>query len=137
LKFLFDHNLPPSWARGLDALSLKQFEAGTVNEVVALKDKFPHNTIDAVWLKALSTEGDWTVISGDFFRKSKAEKELVRSSGLNVFVLPKVWHSQPHWVRTARLIEWWPKIVAQANSVDKACFELPWRVSGKFTQIRL
>jgi len=103
LNFLFDHNLPPSWARAFDALSLKQFDAGAVGSVVALRDKFPTNTTDAEWLKALRDEGNWTVISCDLFRKSKAEKELVRSSGLSIFVLPKGWQNHQHWARTARL----------------------------------
>jgi PIN like domain len=137
LNFLFDHNLPPSWARALDALSDNKFDAGAVGHVVALRDKFPINTTDAEWLKALKDEGHWTVISCDLFRKSKAEKELVRSSGLSIFVLPKGWQSHPHWGRTARLIEWWPRIVVQANSVDKACFEVPWNISGKFIQVRI
>jgi PIN like domain len=137
LNFLLDNNLPPTWARALDALSLKQFEPGHVGKVIALRDEFPQNATDTEWLKALSQQGNWAVLSCDFFRKNKAEKELVRSSGLSVFVLPKAWSSQPHWTQTARLIEWWPKIVNQANSVDKACFEIPWRISGRFTQMRL
>lgn len=136
MNFLFDHNLPPSWARALDALSDNKFDAGAVGHVVALRDKFPTNTTDAEWLKALKDEGNWTVLSGDSFRKNKAEKELVRSRGLNIFVLPKAWQSQQHWDRTARLIEWWPKIVMQANTVDKAYLEIPWKSSGKFTQVR-
>lgn len=136
MNFLFDHNLPPSWARALDALSDNKFDAGAVGHVVALKDKFPTNTTDAEWLKALKDEGNWTVLSGDSFRKNKAEKELVRSRGLNIFVLTKAWQSQQHWDRTARLIEWWPKIVMQANTVDKAYLEIPWKSSGKFTQVR-
>lgn len=136
MNYLFDHNLPPSWARALDALSNNKFEPGAVGDVVALRDKFPTNATDAEWLKTLKDEGNWTVISGDTFRKNNAEKELVRSRGLNIFVLPKVWQSQQHWERTARLIEWWPKIVMQSNTVDKTYLEIPWRSSGKFTQVR-
>lgn len=136
MNFLFDHNLPPSWARALDALSNNKFEPGAVGDVVALKDKFLPNTTDAEWLKTLKDEGNWTVISGDTFRKNNAEKELVRSRGLNIFVLPKIWTTQQHWARTVNLIAWWPKIVMQANTVDKAYLEIPWRSSGKFTQVR-
>lgn len=136
MNFLFDHNLPPSWARALDALSNNKFDPGAVGDVVALRDKFPINTTDAEWLKALKDEGNWTVISGDTFRKNKAEKELVRSRGLNIFVLPKIWTTQRYWAQTTNLIAWWPKIVMQANTVDKAYLEIPWRSSGKFTQVR-
>lgn len=95
------------------------------------------DTPDAVWLTELSREGGWTVISSDSFRKGRIEKEIVRQSGLNIFVLPKAWQSQTHWPRTARLIEWWPKLVATANSMQSVYIEVPWKISGKFTQIRV
>jgi PIN like domain len=137
LNFLFDHNLPPGWARALKELSKEHNERDTIEQVINLREKFPTNTPDAVWLSTLSREGGWTVISSDSFRKGRAEKEIVRQSGLNIFVLPKSWQSQTHWPRTARLIEWWPKLVATANSTRSVYMEVPWRISGKFPQIRV
>lgn len=136
MNFLFDHNLPPSWARALDVLSVNKFKAGDVGQVISLRDKFPINTIDVVWLQTLKEEGNWTVISSDTFRKNNAERELVRSRGLNIFVLRKMWATQPHWAQTVNFIEWWPRIVSQANTVEKTYFEIPWKSSGKFTHVQ-
>jgi PIN like domain len=137
LNFLFDHNTPPSWARSLDSLSKDKFDQ-KVGQVISLRDKFPVNAKDTDWLKALGEEGNWAVVSCDFFRKTKAERELIRQHGLSVFVLGKSWTDKhPFWPRTAQLVMWWPRIVDQANSVSNAAFEVPWRVSGKFVQIRL
>ena len=137
MNFLFDHNLPPSWARGLDSLSKDKF-GSDVGRVVTLRDQFPQNTADPEWLGTLGKEGDWAVISSDFFRKSKAEREVIRQYGLSVFVLGKAWHEKhPFWPRTAQLMHWWPRIVVHANTVSKAAVEVPWRTSGKFIQISL
>lgn len=137
MNFLFDHNTPPSWARSLDSLSKDKFDQ-KVGQVISLRDKFPINAKDTDWLNTLGEEGNWAVVSCDFFRKTKAERELIRQHGLSVFVLGKSWTDKHQfWPRTAQLIMWWPRIVEQANSVSNAAFEVPWRVSGKFSLIRI
>lgn len=136
MNFLFDNNLSPSWARSLNSLSKDKFDQ-KVDQIVALRDRFPVNSKDVDWLNTLGQEGDWAVISGDYFRKTKAERELIRQHGLSVFVLGKSWTDKHQfWPRTAQLIMWWPRIVDQANSVSNAAYEMPWKISGKFSQIR-
>jgi hypothetical protein len=136
LNFIIDHNLPPQWAKALKELSKNQFDQ-KVGQIIALRERFAINTPDIQWLQELGQEGDWAVISSDFFRKSKSERELIRQHGLSVFVLVKSWHDHSFWPRSAQLLHWWPKIVDQANSVSQTAVEVPWRVAGKFTQIRL
>jgi len=88
LKFLFDNNLPPSLARGIGELS--QFDP-VVEQVIPLKDKFAANAPDVEWLGALTEEGGWIVVSIDRFKKSTAEREMMRRQGLTVFVLDRQW----------------------------------------------
>jgi hypothetical protein len=135
LKFLFDNNLPPSLARGLAELSTKDSD---ISEVVPLRDKFPANTADTVWMGQLRAEGAWVVISGDHFNKSKAERELLRQHGLTVFVLDRQWADHLYWDKAARLVEWWPKIVNVAKLTSKTAMRVPWRFTSKstFEQIR-
>jgi hypothetical protein len=135
LKFLFDNNLPPSLARGLAELSKTDPDVETV---IALRDKFPANTSDEQWLAALAAEGAWVIVSIDRFRKSAAERELVRSHGLTVFVLDPQW-SKPYWVLVAQLVMWWPRIVKVAKLTSKTAMRVPWRFTNKstFEQIRL
>ena len=136
MNFLLDHNLPPSWARGLGEFSKDKFEFEV--HVFSLREKFSPNTPDVTWLTELGNQGDWVVVSGDFFRKGKSERELIRKFGLNVFVLGKAWHDKhPFWARTAQLVHWWPRIVGQANTVNNTAVEVPWRTSGRFNQINL
>jgi hypothetical protein len=135
LKFLFDNNLPPSLARGLAALS--HGEPG-VESVIALRDKFRPNTRDEEWLTELAAEGGWVVVSIDRFRKSAAERELIRRQGLTVFVLDPQW-TKPYWTQAAQLVQWWPKILEVARLTSRSALRVPWKFSNKstFEQIRL
>ena len=138
MKFLLDHNLPPSWARGLREISDNKFADGHCTEVVALKERFKSNTPDTEWLGVLGGEGSWAVLTADHFRsKGNAEREVIRRSGLSVFVLTKSWNSQQFWPRTAQLFHWWPRIVDQSNAVKAAALEVPWRSTSKFVYIKL
>lgn len=135
---MLDHNLPPVWAKGLNEFSSNQFDRKSFTQVVALRDKFPHDTPDVEWLKALGEEGGWAVVSADFYRsKGNAEREMIRRQGLGVFVLNKSWHNFKFWPRTAQLLHWWPEIVRQANSVHAFAVEVPWRTSSKLIGLKL
>jgi hypothetical protein len=135
LKFLVDNNLPPSLARALNELS-----SGSeihVEKVIPLRERFPPNTADVVWLTELAAEGGWNIVSGDNFRKSTTERELMRRAGFNVFVLQKSWSSQQYWQKAAQLVLWWPRIIDYASKSQRAAARVPWKPSGKFEQIQL
>jgi hypothetical protein len=134
LKFIFDANLPPTLARGIAELSKLDPK---VEVVLPLKDRFPPNTPDLVWLNALANEGGWIVVSIDRFRKSTAEREMLRRQGLTIFVLDPQW-SKPYWGQTAQLVLWWPKILDVAKLTSKTALRVPWRFSNRstFEQIR-
>jgi hypothetical protein len=135
LKFLFDNNLPPSLARGVAELSKVDPD---IEEAVHLRAKFPGNSSDEYWMRQLLAEGGWVVISGDQFKKSKAERELLRQRGLTVFVLDPQWADHVYWDKAARLILWWPRIVDVAKLTSKTAMRVPWRFTSKstFEQIR-
>lgn len=135
MKFLFDNNLPPSLARGVAALSTVDPD---IDQVIALRDKYPESTPDPTWLSDLAREGGWIVISGDQFKKSRAERELLRQRGLTVFVLDPQWADHLYWDKAARLVLWWPKIVNVAKLTSKTAMRVPWRFTSKstFEQIR-
>lgn len=135
MKFLFDNNLSPQLARAISELSKK--EVGRVDCVIPLRDRFAQNAPDTVWMEELAKEGGWSIVSGDYFRKSSAERELARQAGFVVFVLDKSWASHPYWTKAAQLVLWWPRILDQTEQVAKAAYRVPWRASGKFEQIRV
>lgn len=129
MKFLFDNNLPPALARGMRELSSRE---ALVDDVVPLRDKFPANTPDDVWLPALADEGGWAIISIDRFSKSAAERELIRRHGLTVFVLDPQW-SKPYWDQAAQLVKWWPKIIVASTVLSRSAMRVPWKFTNKST----
>ena len=138
MKCLLDNNLPPSLAKALDALSIHQFS--DLEQVIALREKFPSDTADIAWIQALGQEGDWFVLSADKFRKNgDLERKALRQSKLIVFCLSKQWSDQPYWEKSAHLLRWWPHIVEQAQRFQGgAAFRAPWRLNAgkpKFEQI--
>ena len=140
MKCLLDNNLPPALARALDALSTNKFSG--LEQVIALRDKFPPNTPDVTWIQALGQEGDWFVLSADEFRKhGDLERKALRQSKLIVFCLSKQWSDQPYWEKCAHLLRWWPHIAEQAERLQGgAAFRVPWKLSAgkpKFEQIPL
>ncbi len=106
MRFIFDNNLPPSLARGMAELS--KFEL-SVEGVVALRDKFDQKAKDEEWVAALVSEGGWIIVSRDRFKKTTAERELIRRSGLTVFVLDPQWAGKQYWDQAAQFVRWWPK----------------------------
>jgi len=128
LKFLLDNNLPPALARALNQLTTSQ---DTTHTVEALKNKFPANTPDEIWIKQLADEGGWVIISHDKFRKA-AEPEVLRRAGLIVFLLGKSWGNIRFWDKAYHLVRWWPAIMDQSERVSGgAAYEVPLRFSGK------
>jgi len=135
VKFFFDNNLAPAYARALEALSTTD---GRIDCVTHLRDRFAPNAPDCDWIAALTTEGGWCVITQDKMRKNDVEKGALRSRGLIVFVLAHSWAQQAFWPKATNLVRWWPAIVDQAESMKGgAAFRVPFKFTGKgrFEQI--
>jgi hypothetical protein len=136
VKFCFDNNLPPQLAHAISSLS-KAESRGVV--VIHLKDRFPQDAEDTDWIPALGREGGWVVISQDGFKKSKAERELMRSGGVSVYVLDPQWAQKSFWVKAERLVHWWPLILQHTQLTSHFAVRVPWRSTskGRFEQIRV
>ena len=136
MNFLCDANISPHIAHALNALC--QAEG---HSVLHLTDKFRADTPDIDWVQELSREGRWSVVTQDrTMARHPIEQEVLRRSGLIVFMLARGWNSQRLWDKAAALVRWWPKIMEQALLVaGGAAFEVPWGFSGKkrLKQIRL
>ncbi|WMD20394.1 hypothetical protein RAS12_27945 [Achromobacter seleniivolatilans] len=133
MNFLFDNNLPPSWAATFVAASQRKFPAAWLADVHHLREKFPAGTPDVFWMEALEREMPWTIISGDSFRKGQgAERRAIRAYGLSVFVLQASWAAMPYWAKLAQFSLWWPRIVELAGTVKGNTVEVPWRLSSGF-----
>ena len=89
MKFFFDNTMPPKVVEALKILD-------SDNKILHLKERFPADTIDAIWISALSGEGDWVIISGDVrITRNHGERAAWLESKLLAFFLAKGWTSQP------------------------------------------
>lgn len=106
MKFFIDNNLSPKLARAMSAL-----EGEHGDQVVHLREKFPQDISDENWMRSLSVDTDWFVITCDK-RISKKPHELKawKESGLVVFFLKSGWLSIGFWDIAWQLIKKWDDI---------------------------
>jgi hypothetical protein len=127
VNFLFDNNLPPDLAHAVRELS--KFE-DDVEDVIHLTDRFARNARDLDWIPALGR--GWCIISIDKFSKSRGqEREALRRAGHTVFLMDPQWAKHEYWLVAARLVLWWPQVLAQARLAEGGGFKMPWRHSSK------
>lgn len=128
MKVIVDENLSPALARALNALF-----AGK-HQVEHIRDKFGPGITDEEWIRRLSEEDRWVVISGDRrITRNRAEYHAFRSSRLVGFFLAKGVFKLPVHKQMERLLALWDTIEQQSALVSGgAMFELP----GKSTKLR-
>lgn len=134
MRFFFDNNISPRIARAIGCLA--DFDR---DQVVHLKEQFPSNTVDTVWIPALAEEKSWIIVSGDSkIRTKPMEREAFARAGLTTFFFAKGWMNTSFWGQAALLVRWWPKIREQAGlAVSGSFFEIPHKSYGKFRPIAL
>jgi hypothetical protein len=110
LRFFFDNNLPPKLAKSLDLLVQPE------HQVFHLKDRFPPNSPDELWIMALAREKHWVIISGDLrIRKNPHVMQAWKSAGHTVFFLKPGWINLPLWTQTWKFVKCFPDILAAAE----------------------
>jgi hypothetical protein len=78
----------------------------------------------------LAEDGPWYIISIDRFKKQHgAEREAIRRAGHTVFILDAQWSKHEFWLQGARLVRWWPQIVAYSALVSGGAYRVPWQHS--------
>jgi hypothetical protein len=131
VKVILDENLSPALARALAAL----FEGQ--HQIEHIRTKFGGGAKDVDWIKALSQEGRWIVISGDRrITKVKAESHAFRNSRLIGFFLAPSLKQSKVTKQMQRILALWDDIEALSSRVaGGAMFELP--ASGSIRQLKL
>ncbi len=129
MKFFFDNNISDRIAPAIACLA-----DGDRDQVVHLKEKFPPDTADTIWIPALANEKGWIILSGDCrIRTRPGEREAFGKAGLTTFFFAKGWMNTRFWDQAALLVRWWPKIREQAGlAVAGSFFEVPHKNSGRF-----
>lgn len=121
MKVIFDHNLSPVLAAALQAVFPEE------HQIIALCTKFAPTTDDVVWIKALSAEGHWVVISGDYrITRNRAERSIFQASRLTGFFMEPALKKARVIKQLERLCALWGNIEALANAAAPgALYTLP------------
>ena len=126
MKFLFDANLPPDLAHALRELCKGELD---VEEVIHLTDRFKSSAPDLEWITTLGR--GWYIVSIDKFNKSRGqEREALRRAGHTVYVMDSQWSAHPFWLKSSRLILWWPQVLEHARLTEGGGYRLPWKHSS-------
>lgn len=133
MKLFVDENLPPVVARSLHVLLSVEG-----HQVMAARDKCPGAT-DEDWIRLLTREGGWCVLSHDLrIRRDPLSKAAWRSSRLIGFFLAPAFDKRLVTEKAALVLWHWPAMVTQAGIVQgPALFELPINRSSKFRALPL
>lgn len=133
MRFFLDNCLSPRYAKSLDILSERDGHS-----VVHLVDKFERSVDDPTWIRALESESDWVIVSGDTrILRSPQLKAEWRRSGLTAFFLSNGWMKVSYWHQASLLVTWWPSIIESARLMQVGTgFEIPFRRPGRFKVVR-
>ena len=126
MKFFFDNCVSTKFVEALRILAQIQGY-----DLIHLTERFSANTHDEDWIRALASEGQWVIISGDpRISKGQAQRRAWRESELTAFFFADGWASRGFWKQAESLIHWWPQIVLKAREAAPGSgFLIPW--SGK------
>jgi len=129
MKFFLDNCLAIRHARALNEMEKPE------HNFIHLQDKFSAETKDEDWIRALGSEGDWIVISGDYrIGKSPHERAAWHESGLTVFFLSKGWTNIPPRLQHSKLTLVLDAIIEHAGkSAAGSGFSIS--INGKIEQI--
>ncbi|HEX4638138.1 MAG TPA: hypothetical protein VH170_01495 [Chthoniobacterales bacterium] len=130
MKFFFDNNLAAKLAHGINQMVQPD------HEVVHLRDKFRANEEDIVWMKALSAEEGWVIITADVrISRNPHEVRAWREAGHTIFFLKPGWTDLSFWEQANKFTRCFPEIIAQAEyAARSAAFAIT--VNGKIESLK-
>ncbi len=130
MKYFLDNCLSPHLTKALRKLD-------SANQITHLREKFPADISDVDWLAALSTEGEWVIVSGDVrIHRNPHNRAAWRESRLTGFFFKKGFTALLIWEQAWRMVRWWPLIINQAQRVQSGVgFLVPRDFNGKFELI--
>jgi hypothetical protein len=110
VRFFLDNNLSPKVARALNALLEPEHSAHH------LKDLYPADTLDEVWMTDLGTQPDWVILSGDSaITRNPHEVRAWKEAGHPIFFLKPGWTHLPRWDSASKLFHRFPEILKLAQ----------------------
>jgi hypothetical protein len=130
VKFFFDNNLAPKLAHGLHEMVQPE------HSVIHLKDRFPANTEDAVWMKELASEKDLIVVTADIrISRNPHEIQAWKQAGHTIFFLKPGWLNLSFWDQANKFTKCFPDLIKEALRATRgSAFAV--NVNGKIEPLR-
>ena len=114
MKFFFDNNLAPKLAHGLNQMTEPD------HNVVHLKDDFPGNVEDVVWMRALAREPDLVIVTADVqISRNPHEIQAWREAGHTIFFLKPGWTNLAFWDQANKFTKCFPQMVEAAERAER------------------
>ena len=111
MKFFFDNTFSRKLVEFIGELSIEENL-----EVKHLRGMFDPGTKDQEWIRKLTLDGDWIVITADTrLARNPATRELLHQSNLTFFIFPKDFSRKNRWEQSWRMIKIWPDIFQNAK----------------------
>lgn len=97
-----------------------------LHHIEHIRERFPAETTDREWMKSLSSEGGWVILSADRrIARNKAELSAFRASGLVGFFLCRTVNEKTVHRQLIRILQVWERLEAQVKLVEAgAMFEI-------------
>jgi hypothetical protein len=125
---MVDNNLSPSLARCFHPL----FDE---HQFISLRDKFPAQTKDVEWMRALDSEGGWAALTTERRLKTRPHERLALDrSRIVFFFLTGSWLKYSVPEMAWRLIRLVPLMAKQTELTESGLFDLPVNASSKLRQ---
>lgn len=114
MKFFFDNHLAPKLAHGLNQMVEPE------HRVAHLKDDFPGNTEDVVWMQALAKEANLVIVTADI-RISRNPHEVLawKQAGHTIFFLKPGWVNLPFWDQANKFTKCFPELIGVALRAER------------------
>lgn len=115
MKFFFDNNLAPKLAHGLNQM------VETEHHVVHLKDDFPGNVEDVVWMKKLANDPDLVIVTADIrISRNPHEVQAWKQAGHTIFFLKPGWVNIPFWEQANKFTKCFPALIKEAERAERS-----------------
>jgi hypothetical protein len=130
VKFFFDNNLAPKLAHGLSQMAEPE------HQVIHLKDKFPGNTEDVVWMRALAREPDLVIVTADIrISRNPHEVKAWKEAGHTIFFLKPGWTDLTFWEQANKFTKCFPDLITEAVRAERgSAFIIT--VNGKIERLK-
>lgn len=117
MRFFFDNCISGNITEAVKILARIQDY-----EIAHLREKFPEDTQDVLWIRALAEEGRWVIVSGDpKISRDKAERAAWHESGITAFFFGEPFGRMSFWKQAEAVVRWWPDIVLMARRAPEGC----------------